>query len=145
MTISMEQTPALWASGISDWMELSGLGRRRRRRRRRERPDQRFSDRHCPTWQPPAGVSGLGFFGQGGADEIAEIQAQKAKVQAEIARLKGGGPPVQGGYQGYRAKRKAMPAAPPPPPPPMWPRVIGGLALIVGGAYVVNRVMKRKR
>ena len=90
-------------------------------------------------------LSGLRGLGQTEAEEVAKLRAQKAEVQAEIARLKSGGPPTPGGFQAVVAASQRRTALPPPSPPSMWPRVVGGLAVLGLGAYVVSRVMKRRR
>ncbi len=95
---------------------------------------------HMNDWMELSGLRGLG---QSEAEEVAKIQAEKAAIQAEIARLKGGGAPTPGGFQVARATQRQM--APPPPPRPAWPRVVGGLAVLGLGAYLVSRIAKRRR
>lgn len=47
-------------------------------------------------------------FGMGATDELAEVRAERAQVQAEIERLQKGGRPVVGGFQ-PRAPRAPSP------------------------------------
>ena len=112
MTLRMSQ---VYGNGMNDWLELSGV-------------------RGVNDWME---LSGLG----GQAEDLAEIQAEKAQVQAEIARLKGGGAPVAGGF------RPAPLRAPAPlsPARPVWPRVVGGVVVLGLGAFLLSRVMRRRR
>jgi len=88
-------------------------------------------------------LSGLGGLGMSEAAEVAEIRAKKAQVQAEIARLKGGGVPAAGGF---RPQGSSLPVGRPvSAAPAAWPRVVGGVAVLGLGVYLVNRMMKKKR
>lgn len=86
-------------------------------------------------------LSGMGGLGQTEAEAVTKIQAEKAAVLAEIARLKSGGTPAAGGYAAVAAASQRR-TAPPPPPPPMWPKIVGGLAVLGAGAFLWKRRKK---
>jgi len=128
---------------MGDWMELSGLGARRHKRGFGWQWGSQRPWAHRQPRVAPGSIMGLGAVSE--EEELAQVQARRAEVQAEIARLKAGGSPAPGGYVATGAAFAAPTPMPLSPPAPTWPKIVAGVAVVGVGAVLLSKVLKGRR